>query len=139
MTAKRLPSSSLQPFCRVLKRHRITHVVLAGAISRRPAWRAVRPSVSLLRILPRALAALTRGDDGLLRILVDTIEDNGIKVVGAHQIVPDLLAMVGRMGAHAPMKSDWADLNAGLEAAARHRCAGHRPGSGRHWRPRHRA
>ncbi|WP_378950954.1 LpxI family protein [Mesorhizobium sp. ANAO-SY3R2] len=101
----------------LLKRHRITHAVLAGAISRRPAWRAVRPSVSLLRILPRALAALTRGDDGLLRILVDTIEDNGIKVLGAHQIVPDLLATVGRMGAHAPMKSDWADLNAGLKAA----------------------
>lgn len=101
----------------LLKRQRITHVVLAGGISRRPAWHAIRPSISLLRILPRALAALTRGDDGLLRILVDTIEEHGIKVVGAHQIVPDLLAIVGRMGAQAPMKADWADLNAGLEAA----------------------
>lgn len=101
----------------LLKRRRITHVVLAGGISRRPVWRAIRPNLALFRILPRALAALARGDDGLLRILVDTIEDNGIKVVGAHQVVPDLLAVEGRMGAYAPQQADWADLNAGLEAA----------------------
>lgn len=102
----------------LLKRERITHLVLAGGVSRRPAWRAIRPSVSLLRILPRALAGLARGDDGLLRTLVDLIEDNGIKVVGAHQVVPDLLATEGRIGALAPKDADWADLRAGLEAAS---------------------
>lgn len=101
----------------LLKRQRITHVVLAGGISRRPLLRAIRPTFHLLRLLPRVAAALARGDDGLLRILVNTIEDNGIKVVGAHQIVPELLAIEGRMGAHAPQKEDWADLDAGLEAA----------------------
>lgn len=102
----------------LLKRERITHLVLAGGVSRRPAWRAIRPSVSLFRILPRALAGFARGDDGLLRILVDLIEDNGIKVVGAHQVVPNLLAVEGSIGAHAPESRDWADLRAGLEAAS---------------------
>lgn len=101
----------------LLKRHNITHCVLAGGISRRPVWRAIRPSVALLRVLPRALAALARGDDGLLRILVRTIEDSGIKVVGAHQVVPELLAVAGSMSALAPEKGDWADLRAGQEAA----------------------
>ncbi|MRX35001.1 UDP-2,3-diacylglucosamine diphosphatase LpxI [Aminobacter sp. MDW-2] len=101
----------------LLKRHDITHCVLAGGISRRPVWRAIRPSIALLRVLPRALAALARGDDGLLRILVKTIEDNGIKVVGAHQVVPELLAVAGSMGALAPQQSDWDDLRAGQEAA----------------------
>ncbi|WP_432283353.1 UDP-2,3-diacylglucosamine diphosphatase LpxI [Aminobacter sp. BA135] len=101
----------------LLRRHDITHCVLAGGISRRPVWRAIRPSIALLRVLPRALAALARGDDGLLRILVTTIEDNGIKVVGAHQVVPELLAMTGSMGGLAPQQSDWADLRAGQEAA----------------------
>ncbi|WAX93729.1 UDP-2,3-diacylglucosamine diphosphatase LpxI [Aminobacter sp. NyZ550] len=101
----------------LLKRHGITHCVLAGGISRRPVWRAIRPSIALLRVLPRALAALARGDDGLLRILVTTIEDNGIKVAGAHQVVPELLAVAGSMGALAPQQSDWADLRAGQEAA----------------------
>ena len=101
----------------LLKRKGITHVVLAGGVSRRPRLRAIRPSLMLFRLLPRALAALARGDDGLLRILVNTFEDYGIKVVGAHQIVPELLAVEGPMGSHAPQKGDWADLNAGLEAA----------------------
>jgi len=101
----------------LLKRHKITHCVLAGGISRRPVWRAIRPSVALLRVLPRALAALARGDDGLLRILVRTIEDSGIKVVGAHQIVPELLAVSGSMGSRTPQQGDWADLRAGQEAA----------------------
>ena len=53
-------------------------------------------------VTPETTQALTRGDDGLLRILVGTIEDNGIKVVGAHQVVPELLAVEGRIGALAP-------------------------------------
>lgn len=101
----------------LLKRHEITHCVLAGGISRRPMWRAIRPNVALLRVLPRALAALARGDDGLLRILVRTIEDGGIKVVGAHQIVPELLAVSGSIGSLTPQQGDWADLRAGQEAA----------------------
>lgn len=101
----------------LLKQKGITHVVLAGGVSRRPRLRSIRPSLMLFRLLPRALTALARGDDGLLRILVNTFEDYGIKVVGAHQIVPELLAVEGPMGAHAPQKGDWADLNAGLEAA----------------------
>lgn len=112
-----LPIERFADLFSLLRRERITHVVLAGGISRRPVWRAVRPSLALLRILPSAVAALTRGDDGLLRILVDQIEKTGVKVVGAHQIVPDLIAVEGKMGAHAPLAADWADLRAGLEAA----------------------
>lgn len=40
-----------------------------------------------------------------------------MKVVGAHQIVPDLVAVEGKMGAHAPLAADWADLKAGYMAA----------------------
>lgn len=114
---ERLPVEQFASLLPLFKRRHVTHVVLAGGISRRPMLRAIRPSLTLLRILPRVLAALARGDDGLLRILVNTIEDNGFKVVGAHQVVPELLAVEGRMGAHAPQDGDWADLHAGLVAA----------------------
>jgi len=100
-----------------LKRHGVTHVVLAGGISRRPEWRRIRPSFSLLAILPRALAALARGDNGLLKALVGGLEAYGMKVVGAHEIVPDLLAVEGAMTKAAPLKSDWRDLDAALVAA----------------------
>jgi len=101
----------------VMRRHNVTHIVLAGGVDRRPNWRAVRPNLALLRILPRAIAALARGDDGLLRILVRGLEDYGFKVVGAHEILPDILSPQGLMTRIAPQKGDWRDLDAALEAA----------------------
>ncbi|MFI0848309.1 LpxI family protein [Mesorhizobium sp. IMUNJ 23232] len=100
-----------------LRRRGVTHVVLAGGISRRPAWREIRPSFSLFRHLAKVLTALARGDDGLLRILVKGIESEGFRVVGAHEIVPDLLAAEGPMTRAKPLKSDRADLDAAYAAA----------------------
>jgi DUF1009 family protein len=101
----------------LLKRRKVTHVVLAGGISRRPHWRRIRPTLALLRILPRILLALARGDDGLLRAIVGELEANGFTVVGAHEIVPDLLAVEGPMTRARPLKGDAADLDAALAAA----------------------
>jgi UDP-2,3-diacylglucosamine hydrolase len=112
-----LPLESFAEFVPVMKRHGVTHIVLAGGIDRRPNWRAVRPSFALLRILPRAIAALAKGDDGLLRILVRGLESFGFKVVGAHEIIPDILAPKGAMTRATPTEADWRDLNAALEAA----------------------
>lgn len=101
----------------LLKRRGITHAVFAGGISRRPKLSALTPSLALLKFLPRALAALAKGDDAMLRALAATVESLGVKVVGAHQIAPDLLAYEGPMTSIAPQKSDWLDLEAGAEAA----------------------
>jgi DUF1009 family protein len=101
----------------LLKRRKVTHVVLAGGISRRPHWRQIRPTFGLLRILPRILLALARGDDALLRTIVGEFEANGLTVVGAHEIVPDLLATEGPMTRARPLKSDAADLDAAFAAA----------------------
>jgi len=112
-----LPLEDIAGLAPLLKRHSITHVVLAGGIERRPNWRAFRPRLSLLTLLPRALAALQKGDDGLLRVLVRTLEGYGFKVIGSHQVAPDLLAGEGVMTRATPLKTDWRDLEAGLQAA----------------------
>jgi lipid-A-disaccharide synthase len=101
----------------LLKRYKITHVVLAGGVSRRPHWRQIRPTFALFRILPKILMALARGDDGLLRVIIGEIEAEGLKVVGAHEIVPDLLAPEGPMTRARPRKGDLADLDAALAAS----------------------
>ncbi|MFC5386442.1 LpxI family protein [Aquamicrobium segne] len=100
-----------------LRRQNITHVVMAGEIKRRPRLAAMRPGFGMLRYVPALLRALSSGDDGLLRFVVTWLEDNGFKVVGAHQIVPDLLAMQGQYGKIAPQKADWPDIEAGRIAA----------------------
>ena len=47
----------------MLRRHGVTHVVMAGGISRRPKISRLKPSLALLSLLPRASAAYARGDD----------------------------------------------------------------------------
>lgn len=101
----------------LLKRHRISHAVFAGGISRRPQLSRLKPSISLLKLLPRALAALVKGDDGLLRALAAAVEAYGVKVVGAHEIAPDLLASEGPISSIAPRKPDLRDLEAAAAAA----------------------
>ncbi|MCZ8545134.1 LpxI family protein [Mesorhizobium qingshengii] len=101
----------------LLRRHRITHLVLAGEIKRRPRLLALRPSLGLLAVIPLVVMALARGDDGLLKVVARGLEARGIKVVGAHEIVPDLVAAEGILTKAAPRKSDWRDIEAGLAAA----------------------
>jgi DUF1009 family protein len=112
-----LPLEDFGGLAPLLKRHRVTHVVLAGGIDRRPDWRAVRLRFSLLTLLPKAIAALAKGDDELLRALIRSLEARGFKVVGAHEIVPDLVVQEGVMTRVKPQKADWVDLEAGLVAA----------------------
>lgn len=100
-----------------LKQNSITHVVLAGGIGRRPNWKKLRPSVGLLRMLPVVISRLAKGDNAVLSALVQHIEENGIRVVGAHQILPDLLAVPGPLGTHAPTDRDRRDIEAAYEAA----------------------
>jgi DUF1009 family protein len=101
----------------LLKRNRITHVVMAGGVSRRPSLRRIKWSLPLLRFLPRVVYALTQGDNALLSALVAHLEQNGLKVVGAHEILPDLLARQGVMTKARPSASDRRDIDAALEAA----------------------
>ena len=100
-----------------LKRHGISHVILAGEIRRRPRLTDIRPSLGLLAILPSVIMALARGDDGLLKIVTRGLEKRGIKVIGAHQAVPELAAGLGTLTAVGPIQADWRDIEAGRIAA----------------------
>ncbi|BAB48186.1 LpxI family protein [Mesorhizobium japonicum] len=101
----------------LLKRHRITHLVLAGEIKRRPRLTHLRPSLSLLAVIPIVVMALARGDDGLLKVVARGLEARGIKIMGAHEIVPNLVAAEGVLTKAVPQKSDWRDIEAGFAAA----------------------
>jgi len=101
----------------VLKRNRATHVVLAGGISRRPELRRLKPSLGLLSIARSVLKAAVSGDNRVLSLLVAHLERHGLKVVGAHDLVPDLLAVSGAITRRKPTKADEADLEAAYAAA----------------------
>jgi DUF1009 family protein len=100
-----------------LKRHHVTHLVTAGHITRRPRLSAMRLNLGLLAWVPSLFIGVTRGDDTVLKLFVRRIERSGIKVVGAHEIVPELVAAEGSLTKVAPRKSDWRDIEAAHAAA----------------------
>lgn len=113
----RMPAEHLGLAPARLKQLGMTHVVMAGAVTRRPAVSKVRLGWRVVRWLPALLAAFARGDDGLLRIVVRYVESFGLKVVGPHEVVPDLLAAKGAIGAVKPQRGDWRDIMAAFRAA----------------------
>ncbi len=101
----------------VLRSARATHLVMAGSVSRRPRLGSIRFSLGLLKLLPKIVWALGRGDDALLRAIVGHIEAAGIKVLGSHQILPDLLAPKGAITRVKPSASIEPHIAAGFRAA----------------------
>jgi UDP-2,3-diacylglucosamine hydrolase len=77
---------------RALKTAGARRAVLAGGVKSRPRFSTFRLDRYTLSIVPSIIRALGRGDDGLLRALIGFIESYGVEVVGAHEVVPDILA-----------------------------------------------
>ena len=100
-----------------LRKAGVSELVLAGGIMRRPRIGQFRWSLGLLKMLAQTIKALRSGDDGLLSAVISHFSQNGIQVLGAHEVVPDLLARHGTMTARGPTPSEMADIEAGLRAA----------------------
>ena len=66
-------------------------VILAGAV-RRPQPSAFLNTFSALRNRRELAHLLAQGDDGLLRSAVRFFEEQGYRVLGAHELAPELLA-----------------------------------------------
>lgn len=98
---------------RLLREEGVVDVVLAGAV-RRPSLKELRPDWQTMRFFSRiGLKAL--GDDGLLRALLQEIENEGFRVVGLQTILPDVLAGAGVMGQRHPDTQAEADIRRGSE------------------------
>lgn len=96
----------------------IGRVVMSGAVRRRPDWRDIKPTLKSLVKIPSVLRTLlSGGDDAVLKMAIELIETNGARVIGVQDIVPELLAEIGALGARMPGTEDEADIEA-AEAAA---------------------
>lgn len=105
------------PFLARLRAEGVRRVVMAGSIARRPRLSRIRWSLPLLLDLPRIAAGLLRGDDGLLRTVIHIIEAQGMRVVAADEVVPDLLTPEGCLTRARPSASDQRDIDAASIAA----------------------
>lgn len=85
-------------------------VVLAGVVQR-PDFRQLTPDWRGVVILPKVLAAASRGDGPLLQVLVDALEAEGLFVVGADEATSDLSAPRGALGRFSPSEADFEDIS----------------------------
>lgn len=97
-----------------LKERSIGEIVFVGAMTRpefadlRLDWGAVRRAADLARLF-------RKGDNGLLAGLAAIFEGEGVRVVGAHEVAPGLLARSGPLGSRAPSAEDEDDISLGAE------------------------
>lgn len=84
-------------------------LVFIGSLLR-PMISQIRLDWTTLRLLPRTLAALRGGDDRLLSGIARIFEDNGFRLIGAHEVAPDILVPEGLLGRNAPGARDQADI-----------------------------
>lgn len=101
-----------------IAREGIKRVVMSGAVKRRPPFSEIRVNLRSILKLPVALKTLlSGGDDAVLRMVISLLEAQGCQVVGAHQILPSLLATLGPIGAKVPTADDERDIARASAAA----------------------
>lgn len=101
---------------KILKQAGVEDVVMVGPI-RRPSWLEIRPDSKGALWLAR-LAKNAFGDDSTLRIIIDEIEKEGFKVVGAEELIGStILATPGQLGNIAPDEQALKDIQHGIKVA----------------------
>lgn len=80
-----------------LKRHKCTHICMAGEIER-PDFSQLKPDLKALKYLPGALSAAKDGDDALLHYLITIFEKQGFDVISPQEICLALLVGEGHLG-----------------------------------------
>jgi DUF1009 family protein len=92
-------------------------VSLVGAV-RRPGFSALLGAYSALRNRQEVRDVIARGDDQVLRGAVMLLEERGHRVVGAHELAPDLVAPSSLSGALQPGADDREAVTVGLDLLA---------------------
>jgi UDP-2,3-diacylglucosamine hydrolase len=97
---------------RIARQEGCRDVVFIGALTR-PAITQLRFDLATLLVLPRIIKAFAGGDDHMLKRISRIVEDRGFRLLGAHEVAPEILVPAGQLGRHAPTERDRADIAVG--------------------------
>lgn len=89
-------------------------VVFIGSLVR-PAIRQLRFDFWLLRRIPTLVSAFRGGDDHLLSGVARMFEQEGFRLVGAHEVAPQILMPEGALGTVQPSERDRDDIAFALD------------------------
>ena len=100
-----------------LKAQAIADIAFVGAMNR-PEFSDLRFDWGALKRAPELAQLFRGGDNRLLVGIAGIFEREGLRIVGAHEIAPQLLAPVGPVGARAAPAESEADIAAGAALLA---------------------
>jgi DUF1009 family protein len=104
-------------FRRLARAEGCRDIVLVGGLVR-PAIRQVRLDWATLVAMPRIIRAFRGGDDHLLTGIGRILEGDGFRLLGAHEVAPDIVAPAGALGRHRPDADAARDIARGFEMLA---------------------
>lgn len=100
----------------VLAKQGVEELVMAGRVTR-PKLGALRPDLKAATWLAKLGSNLLVGDNKLLSSIVSLLEEEGFKVIGAEQVVRDIITPEGLIGSIYPDKRAQADIEMGARIA----------------------
>jgi DUF1009 family protein len=100
-------------FVRVAKKEGCRDVVLIGSVTRPSLWQ-LRPDWGALRLMPRIFRLFRGGDDHLQSGVGRIFEQHGFRLLGPHEVAPELLMPAGALCARRPSERDWNEVRRGL-------------------------
>jgi DUF1009 family protein len=100
-------------FCRLARQEGCRDVVLIGALVRPAVWQ-LRPDFRTLLLLPRIIEFFRGGDDHLLSRIATLLGEQGFRLIGAHEVAPEILMPEGMLGSRQPSTGDDEDVAYGL-------------------------
>jgi len=99
---------------KLLGKHRCEELVIVGHV-RRPDFKDIRFDFGGMMNLPRILAMAMGGDNHLLTSMIAFIEERGYRVVGPHEIAPQIVLHEATVGSGKPSRQDAQDIALGRE------------------------
>jgi DUF1009 family protein len=91
-------------------------ICFAGYVTR-PKLKDLQMDPRGMIMVPKALAAGKKGDDALLRVVVDEFESAGFAVFGANELLDQLVPQLGVIGAQHPRSDHQLDIDKAVQTA----------------------
>jgi UDP-2,3-diacylglucosamine hydrolase len=103
-------------FVRIARKEGCRDVIFIGSLVRPAIRQLITFDWETLRLLPRVIRQFYGGDNHLLTGVARIFEDYGFRLLGAHEVAPEILVPEGTLGGTQPKARDFSDIARGLEA-----------------------
>lgn len=111
-----LSIGQLGKLMQLMRQEGCEEMVFAGSV-KRPDFAALSLDLKGVQSLPRILAAAKKGDDALMRAVMDVFAEAGFRIIGADDVLGDLRVDAGPLGALLPSPEQWEDIRRAAEVA----------------------